>query len=107
MAVLASPVLLFKRASTPTAVLASPVVLSKSAAAPTAVFSFPVLRESVPAPTPVLKLASTLLWSDNAPTACVRKACAGVEAQKGVLAFCRIEPGIAAIRRRINCVCLR
>ena len=47
--------------------------VSKSAAAPTAVLSLPVLRESVPAPTPVLKLAPTLLCSENAPTAVFAK----------------------------------
>ena len=45
------------------------VVLSKSAAAPTAVFWSAVLKRSVPAPTAVLKLVSTVLLSENQPTA--------------------------------------
>jgi hypothetical protein len=58
------------------AVLTGPVVLLRSAPAPTAVFSTPspvpwspTLKRSVPAPTPVLKLPSVLLKSENHPTA--------------------------------------
>src|SRR5882724_4315935 len=52
------------------------MVLLKSAPAPIAVLStpspvdwFPTLKRSVPAPTPVLKLPSVLLHSENQPTA--------------------------------------
>ena len=66
MAVLPVPSL-FKRAVTPTAVLLLPMVLSKSAAVPTAVFESAALSASVPAPTPVLKLAVVALNSETQP----------------------------------------
>ena len=99
-AVLEEPVVLFKRAAAPTAVLAGPVVLLKSTAAPMAVLLFAVLNRSAPAPVAVLKLPSVLLQSEYQPTAVF--ADAGGEAKKGVLPFCRVEPGIAAVRRRNN-----
>jgi hypothetical protein len=49
--------------------LSLPVVLNKSAAAPTAALSPALLKRSVPLPTPVLKLASASLKSENQPNA--------------------------------------
>src|SRR6266542_4853839 len=68
-ALLKVPVSLSRSALTPNALSAPPVVLKKSAAAPTAVLGLPLLKNSVPAPTPVLKKASVLLNSENHPKA--------------------------------------
>jgi hypothetical protein len=56
-------------ANVPLAVLPPPVVLLKSAPAPLAEFWSALLERSVPAPTPMLNLPSTLLLSENKPMA--------------------------------------
>jgi hypothetical protein len=66
---LSLPVELKISANPPWAVFAAPVVLSKSAPAPVAVFSSPLFNASVPAPTPVLKLAVVSVYSDRQPSA--------------------------------------
>ena len=84
------------------AVFFRPVALNKSAAAPNAVFSSAVLKRSVPAPVAVLKLLSVLLKSENQPTAVFPVPV--VRLKKGVLPFCRVEVGIAPVRRRNDCL---
>jgi hypothetical protein len=82
----------------PTAVLLMPVVLNKSAAAPNAAFSSAVLKRSVPSSGIE---AALCVAKERMPTnGCVRRA--GGEVKKGLLPFCRGEPGIASVRRRDN-----
>ena len=63
-----------------------------------AVFQSALLRASVPAPAPVLKLP-VALRKERIPTN--RRICnAGGTGKKGVVAFCRVEAGIASVGGR-------
>src|SRR5215217_1268254 len=95
MAVLALPSVLLKSANAPVPVLKPPVELLKSAPAPVAVFSCAVLARSVPAPAAVLKLPVVL--QRNETNGCIERA--RCEAKQGVLPFCCIASGIAAVRQ--------
>ncbi len=77
------------------AVLESPVVLFKSAPAPVAVLLSAVLSTNVPAPIPVLNLPSVTLGRENQPTAVLYVPL--VRLRKGVLSFCRIPPWIGSV----------